>query len=137
MKWLKMIGIGLAVALVVLAVGYLWGAQGRSVAEAKLTAGERRWLVTDARREALAGSVDVYKLNFGAAASHFESARGQAEKAAQLMSGSEVADAPARLTAAAKQLDAARALAARVDQAAGQQAAAAVVELDKIAALLP
>ena len=137
MKWLKMIGIGLAVALVILATGYLWGARGRSAAEARLKAVEQRLVMADARREALAGSVDIYKLNFGAAASHFESARAQADKAALAAADSGVADAQARLTVIAKQLDDARALAARVDQAAGQRAASAVAELDKIAAALP
>jgi hypothetical protein len=82
MKQLKLAGIGLLVALAVLAVGYLWGARGRWAAEERLGAMERQWRLADARREALAGSVEIYKLNFGAAAGHFEAARATADVAA-------------------------------------------------------
>ena len=82
MKQLKLAGIGLLVALTVLAAGYLWGARGRWAAEERLGTMERQWRLADARREALAGSVDIYKLNFGAAAGHFETARATAASVA-------------------------------------------------------
>jgi hypothetical protein len=82
MKQLKLAGIGLLVALTVLAAGYLWGARGRWAAEERLGTMERQWRLADARREALAGSVEIYKLNFGAAVGHFETARATAASVA-------------------------------------------------------
>lgn len=134
MTQLKRVGIYAGAALVVLLAGYLWGWAGRRTAERELTRANARLELSDARRLALAGSVDLYKLNFGAAAAHFENARATADRArAELANAGSTAD-PADLAAAVTSLDEARALAAKLDQAAGQKAASAVAVLDKAAA---
>lgn len=134
MKQLKLAGIGLLVALTVLALGYLWGARGRWAAEERLGALERQWRLADARREALAGSVEIYKLNFGAAAGHFEAARATAASLAAALDAAGLSGRGGNARSAAGHLDEARALASKLDQAAGQKAAAAVGELDQAAA---
>ena len=134
MKQLKLAGIGLLVALTVLAAGYLWGARGRWAAEERLATVERQWRLADARREALAGSVEIYKLNFGAATGHFEAARATAAAVATSLDSAGQSGHAGNARSAATHLDEARALASRLDQAAGQRAAAAVAELDLAAA---
>jgi hypothetical protein len=133
MKQLKLAGIGLLVALTVLAVGYLWGARGRWAAEERLGVMERQWRLADARREALAGSVEIYKLNFGAAAGHFEAARATAASVAAALDAAGLSGHGGNSRSAATHLYEARALASKLDQAAGQKAAAAVGELDQAA----
>ena len=133
MKQLKLAGIGLLVALTVLAVGYLWGARGRWAAEERLGVMERQWRLADARREALAGSVEIYKLNFGAAAGHFEAARATTASVAAALDAAGHSGHGGNARSAAAHLDEARALASKLDQAAGQKAAAAVGELDQAA----
>ena len=134
MKQIKLAGLGLLVALTVLAAGYLWGARGRWAAEERLGIAERQWHLADARREALAGSVEIYKLNFGAATGHFEAARAGAVAVASALETAGLGPQAASASAAAGHLDEARVLASRLDQAAGQRAATAVGELDKAAA---
>jgi hypothetical protein len=134
MKQVKLAGIGLLVALTVLAAGYLWGARGRWAAEERLGTMERQWRLADARREALAGSVEIYKLNFGAAVGHFETARTTAASVATALDAAGLLGRGGNARSAAAHLDEARALASKLDQAAGQKAAAAVAELDQASA---
>ena len=134
MTQLKRVGTYAGAALVVLLAGYVWGWVGRRSAERELTRAQARLELSDARRLALAGSVDLYKLNFGAAAAHFENARATAARATTALPDAGSTADPADLTAAVAALDVARALAAKLDQAAGQKAAAAVGLLDKAAA---
>ena len=111
MKQLKLAGTGLLVALTVLAVGYLWGARGRWAAEERLGVMERQWRLADARREALAGSVEIYKLNFGAAAGHFEAARATTASVAAALDAAGHSGHGGNARSAAAHLDEARALA--------------------------
>jgi hypothetical protein len=134
MTQLKRVGMAAGIVLLVLAAGYVWGAWGRRAAERQLARSAALLALSDARRNALAGSVDLYKLNFGAAATHFETARATADRAKVLLADAGSTADPADVAAAVTSLDEARALAAKLDQAAGQKAAAAVALLDKSAA---
>lgn len=133
MAQLKRTGIFALAALVVLAAGYFWGASGRRTAERDLARANALLALSDARRNALAGNVDLYKLNFGAAAAHFETARATADRARGLLVAAESTADPADVSNAVAALDEARALAAKLDQAAGQKATSAVALLDKAA----
>jgi hypothetical protein len=136
MKHVKLAVIGVLVALTVLAVGFLWGARGRWAAEERLATVERQWRLANARREALAGTVDIYKLNFGAATGHFEAARAEATTVAASLESAGLGSQAQGARAAASHLDEARALAAKLDQTAGQRAAAAAGELDRVDAAI-
>jgi hypothetical protein len=133
MTRLKQWGLMAAVAVAVLASGYMWGAWGRRTAERQLVRANALVALGDARRNALSGSLDLYKLNFGAAAAHFETARATTDRARALLSDAGSSADPQDLAAAVSALDEARALAAKLDQAAGQKAASAVTLLDKAA----
>ena len=133
MTRLKQWGVMAGVALAVLAAGYVWGAWGRRAAERELARSNALVALGEARRNALSGSLDLYKLNFGAAATHFETARATTDRVRGLLTDAGSTADPADLAAAVTALDEARALAAKLDQAAGQKAAAAITLLDKAA----
>jgi hypothetical protein len=133
MTRLKQWGMMAGVALAVLAAGYVWGSWGRRAAERELVRSNALLALGEARRNALSGSLDLYKLNFGAAATHFETARATTDRARGLLTDAGSTADPADLTAAITALDEARALAAKLDQAAGQKAASAMTLLDKAA----
>jgi hypothetical protein len=137
MRNLKLAGIGLLVACTILALGYLWGARGRWAAEEQLARLDLHLALADARREALAGSIDVQRLNFGSAAGHFETARVAAERARVALDSEGLADQAADAKTAVALLDEARSLAAKVNQAAGERAARATDALDRAAAQMP
>ena len=80
MRHLKLAGICVLVTATVLALGFLWGSRGRWAAEERLGVVERQLLLSDARRETYAGSLELQKLNFGAAAGHFEAARAASDQ---------------------------------------------------------
>jgi hypothetical protein len=133
MTRLKQWGVMAGVALAVLAAGYVWGAWGRRAAERELARSKALVALGEARRNALSGSLDLYKLNFGAAATHFETARATTDRARGMLADAGSTADPADLAAAITSLDEARALAAKLDQAAGQKAASANALLDKAA----
>ena len=133
MTRLKQWGVMAGVALAVLAAGYVWGAWGRRAAERELARSNALVALGEARRNALSGSLDLYKLNFGAAATHFETARATTDRARGMLTDAGSTADPADLAAAITALDEARALAAKLDQAAGQKATSAIALLDKAA----
>jgi hypothetical protein len=137
MRHVKLAGIGVLVAATVLALGFLWGARGRWAAEERLSLMEQQLLLSDARRETYAGSVDLQKLNFGAAAGHFEAARAASDQVRlRFEAAGETAKAQQAATAAGL-LNEARALSARLDQAAGQRAQRAAQILEQAAQAAP
>jgi hypothetical protein len=133
MTRLKQWGVMAGVALAVLAAGYVWGAWGRRAAERELARSNALVALGEARRNALSGSLDLYKLNFGAAATHFETARATTDRVRGALAETGSTADPADLAAAVTALDEARGLAAKLDQAAGQKAASAIALLDKAA----
>jgi hypothetical protein len=133
MTRLKQWGMMAGVALAVLAAGYVWGAWGRRAAERELARSNALVALGEARRNALSGSLDLYKLNFGAAATHFETARATTDRARGMLTDAGSTADPADLAAAVTALDEARALAAKLEQSAGQKAASANALLDKAA----
>ena len=133
MRQLKLAGIGLLVACTVLALGYLWGARGRWAAEEHLVIVERQLLLSDARRETYAGSLDLQKLNFGAAAGHFEAGRARSDKARLALEAAGLVAQAEQAKAATALLDEARDLSSRLDQAAGERAQRAAQALEHAA----
>jgi hypothetical protein len=133
MRQLKLAGIGVLVATTVLALGFLWGARGRWTAEERVTLLEQQLLLSDARRETYAGSLELQKLNFGAAAGHFERARVASDQA-RLRSEAAGETAKAEQAGmAAGLLNEARSLCSRLDQAAGERAQRAGRALEQAA----
>jgi hypothetical protein len=133
MRHLKLAGICVLVTATVLALGFLWGSRGRWAAEERLGVVERQLLLSDARRETYAGSLELQKLNFGAAAGHFEAARAASD---QVRLRFEAAGDPAnseRAATAAGLLNEARSLSSRLDQGAAERAQRAARALEEAA----
>ena len=133
MRHLKLVGICVLVTATVLALGFLWGSRGRWAAEERLGMVERQLLLSDARRETYAGSLELQKLNFGAAAGHFEAARAASD---QVRLRFEAAGDPAnseRAATAAGLLNEARSLSSRLDQGAAERAQRAARALEEAA----
>ena len=133
MRDLKLAGICVLVTATVLALGFLWGSRGRWAAEERLGMVERQLLLSDARRETYAGSLELQKLNFGAAAGHFEAARAASD---QVRLRFEAAGDPAnseRAATAAGLLNEARSLSSRLDQGAAERAQRAARALEEAA----
>lgn len=133
MTRLKLAGVAAVVLLAVLAIGYFWGASGRWTLAAELSELRRDDAAAVARQHLLMARVELFTLNFGAAARHLESARGQLERAAGLYDDAGQSDAAGLLRQAAEQASKARELAARLDQSANSVAAEALQVLDRVA----
>jgi hypothetical protein len=133
MRQLKLVVIGVLVAVTVLALGFLWGARGRWAAEERLAIVDRQLLLSDARRETYAGSVELHKMNFGAAAGHFEAARAASDQVRLRYEASGDTASAERVGNATTLLNEARARAARLDQSAGERAQRAAQALEQAA----
>jgi hypothetical protein len=127
---------GVALGLVIaLGIGWLWGSGGRWAAQDHLASLQEQHQLTEARARLLAAQVDLYKLNFGAAASNLERARQSLEQASATHEGSEHADLRAALQAAVKSAEEARRLAAEVNQGAQASAERALSALQRAESL--
>jgi hypothetical protein len=71
----KIVGAVVLAVLVAAASGWLWGVSGTRAAERRLAEQDLRLRLTDARSRILGARVDLYSLNFGAAAQNLEGAR--------------------------------------------------------------
>jgi hypothetical protein len=137
MRHVKLAGIGVLVAATILALGFLWGARGRWAAEERLALVEQQLLLSDARRETYAGSVELQKLNFGAAAGHFEAARAASDQLRLRFEAAGQTASAEQVGTAAGLLNEARALCARLDRAAGERAQRAARALEQAAQSAP
>jgi hypothetical protein len=133
MRQMKLAGIGALVAATILALGFLWGAGGRWAAEERLALVEQQLLLSDARRETYAGSLELQKLNFGAAAARFEAARAAADQVRLRAEASGATTKAEQAGTAAGLLAEARSLCSRVDQGAGERAQRAARALEQAA----
>lgn len=116
------------------AVGWIWGSQGRWAAEDRLASLQREHRLVEARARLLAAQVDLYKLNFGAAAANLESARGLLEQAAAGLGG-EQADIRTALQTSLESADEARRLASEVNPGAQAPAERALAALQRAESL--
>lgn len=137
MAKLKVVLWGVVAALVVLAVGWLWGASGRWDAEASNRDAQLRLRIADARGALALARVDLFELNYGQASRHLQLARdaladasSRFDAAGQKAAGDGVRQALAR-TGEAQQL------AASVNTAANERAAEALKALDHATGLPP
>lgn len=113
--------------LVALAAGWLWGSSRSWPMGARLARAETRLHLTDARARALAARVDLYSLNFGAAAQNLSGAAEAVNRALPLVEDAEDGSARAeRLRVALAALEDARQAAGRLDPAAHTSATRAL-----------
>ena len=121
-----------AVVLVALLAGFLWGASGRSTLDRALQRSELRNELLDARAAALAARIDLYNTNFGEASRHLEDARTVAGRAAQRLDALGRDDDLKRVQSALGSIEEAQRLAAKLDLAANARAGDAAKAIDAV-----
>ena len=72
LKIIAAVALGFVLAI---AGGWVWGASGRLELQSRLKQTDLRLQIAEARARLLAARVDLYTLNFGAAAQNLESAK--------------------------------------------------------------
>ena len=122
----------IAVVLVALLAGFLWGASGKSTLDRALQRSELRNELLDARAAALAARIDVYNTNFGEASRHLEEARSVAGRAAQRLDALGRDDDLKRLQSALGSIEEAQRLAGKLDLAANARAGDAAKAIDAV-----
>src|SRR5436190_23478342 len=71
-RTVKIVGAVALAMILAVAGGWAWGRSGRAGMEERLAACDLRLRFTDAKSRILGGRVDLYSLNFGAAAQNFD-----------------------------------------------------------------
>jgi hypothetical protein len=122
----------IAVVLVALLSGFLWGASGKSTLDRALQRSELRNELLEAHAAALAARVDVYNTNFGEASRHLEDARSVAARAAQRLDALGRGDDLKRLQSALGSIEEARRLAGKLDLAANARAGDAARAIEAV-----
>ena len=121
-----------AVVLVALLAGFLWGASGRSTLDRALQRSELRNELLDARAAALAARIDLYNTNFGDASRHLEEARALVGRAVQRLQSLDREDDMKWLESALPPIEEAQRLTAKLDLGANARAAEAAQTLEAV-----
>lgn len=129
-EW-KIIGVAAVLVLVAAAAGWVWGAAGGRQAVREMAALRLQHDLMDARSRILAARVDLYRLNFGSAATNLEDAKKPLESAAQALDDRGESERAAAARRAIEAAEEARRLAAQVDQAAQGAAERALAEIQR------
>lgn len=124
--------IVIAVVLVALLAGFLWGASGKSTLDRALQRSELRNELLEARGAALAARIDVYNTNFGEASRHLEETRSVAGRAVQRLDDLGRDDDVKQLQSALGSVEEAQRLAAKLDLAANAKAGDAVRAIEAV-----
>jgi hypothetical protein len=126
---------GLVAALVLLGVGWLWGASGRWDAQASLRDSELRVRLSEAQGALARARVDLFELNYGQASRHFGQARRALDDAAGRLEKNGRKDTAGAVRDALAKTVEAQQLAASVSTSANERAAEALKSLDRAAGL--
>lgn len=114
------------VLIVVLGLGYAWGASGRSAMQSTLDEVRQRLDIAEARGEVLDARVSLYNMNFGDASRRFEEAKVPLRRIRQRLSDAGSTDAVRSITAALEHLEEAQRLTGKLDPAANNKAGEAL-----------
>ena len=122
----KLVLAGAVVVVVVLGLGYAWGASGRGTLQTALTDAQQRLDVAEARGHILDARVSLYNVNFGDASRRFEDAKEPLRRIRQRYLDAGNTDAVRSASAALEHLDEAQRLAGKLDAAANSKAGEAL-----------
>ena len=122
MTVLKKILIAVVIAIVVLGLGFPWGASGRRTAEGALDEARQQLDLAEARGRILEARVSLYNVNFGDAQRQLEDAKVPLTRARDRYQQDGKRDSAEGLSAALARLQDAQRLAGRLDQNANTQA---------------
>jgi hypothetical protein len=125
-RFARLLSLGLAVVLVLLGFGYVWGARGRSALETELTDTRQQLDLSVARTHMLDARVSLYNMNFGDASRRLEEAKVPLRRIRQRYVDAGQDDAVRSLAAALEHVDEAQRLAGKLDQGANSKAGEAL-----------
>ncbi|HET9265406.1 MAG TPA: hypothetical protein VFO14_20305 [Vicinamibacterales bacterium] len=118
----KLIASAAVTLIVMLGVGYLWGASGRFSLQNALDDTRQQLDLAEARGALLEARVSLYNVNFGDASRHFEEARAPLTRARDRYQRIGKNAAAGSITAALEHIEEGQRLAAKLDQAANTKA---------------
>jgi len=118
--------IALVAVVVVLGLGYAWGASGRSTMQSALDDARQQLDVAEARGEILDARVSLYNMNFGDASRRLEEAKVPLRRIRQRYADDGRTDSARSAAAALERLEEAQRLAGKLDQAANSKAGEAL-----------
>ena len=125
----RLAGIGLIVALVLVGLGYAWGASGRGALRDERDAARQQLDVAESRGFLLDARVSIYNMNFGDASRRFEEAKVPLRRIRQRFVDAGSDDAARSVAAALDRVDEAQRLAGKLDQASNSKAGEALEAL--------
>ncbi len=122
----KLALIGLVAVIVIVGLGYAWGASGRGALETSLEEVRQQLDVAEARGLVLEARVSLYNMNFGDASRRLEEAKGPLRRIRQRYVDDGQDDAVRSIAAALEHVDEAQRLAGKLDPGANSKAGEAL-----------
>jgi hypothetical protein len=122
MPRLKLLLTFAVIVIVVLGLGFAWGAAGRVAAQRAMEETKQQLDLAEARGRILEARVSLYNVNFGEAQRQLEDAKAPLTRARDRYQQDDKRDAAESLSAALAHLQEAQRLASRLDQNANNRA---------------
>ena len=122
----KLIALAVAGFIVVLGLGYVWGASGRFSIQNALDEARQELDLAEARGTLLEARVSLYNVNFGDASRYFEGAKAPLRRARERYQQIGNNAAAGNITAALEHVEEGQRLAGALDQAANTKASDAL-----------
>jgi hypothetical protein len=122
----KYVLIAVGVGIVLLGLGYVWGASGRFTIESALNETRQRLDIAEARGHILDARVSLYNMNFGEADARMEDAKVPLRRIRQRYVDTGRTDSVRNISAAIEHLTEAQRLAGKLDPAANSRAGEAL-----------
>jgi hypothetical protein len=122
----RLVLIAFVVAVVLVGLGYGWGASGRGALQSSLDDLRQQLDIAEARGQILDARVSLYNMNFGDATRRFEEAKVPLRRLQQHYVDDGRDDAVRSVSTAIEHLEEAQRLAGKLDQAANSKAGEAL-----------
>lgn len=122
----KLALIGLVVLIVLVGLGFAWGASGRRAVQSALDDARQRIDLSEARGHLLDARVSLYNNNFGDASRHLEDAKAPLGRARERFQEQDEREAADSIGAALDRVEEAQRLAGKLDTGANSKAGEAL-----------
>ena len=122
----KIVAMALAVLIVTLGFGYVWGASGRRAIQGALDDTKQQLDLAEARGHLLDARVSLYNMNFGDASRRLEEAKTPLRRTRERYSEARKGESARAVATALEHVDEAQRLANKLDPAANTKAGEAL-----------